>query len=91
MNITSHAQQRLKQRGFKPKDLNLIIKHGTETADGYFLRRADVRAVEQDLKRLIERLHKLEGKFVVVDGEDVITAYHPCRKREQRVMRTVAH
>lgn len=87
MNITPHAQQRFQQRGLKSEDLDLIVKHGTEITDGYFLRRTDVQAVEQSLKRLIERLYKLEGRFVVVEGNDVITTYNPTRKKKQRILR----
>ena len=91
MNITSHAQQRLQQRGLNSEDLDLIVKHGTETTDGYILRRADVHAAEQTLKRLIERLYRLEGKFIVADGNDVITAYHPTKRKKQRILRRIVH
>jgi len=91
MNITSHAKQRLQQRALNSKDLNMIIRHGTDTNDGYFLRRTDVQAIEKTLKSYIKRLKKLEGKFVVVEGNDVLTAYHPTKKKERRILRRRVH
>jgi hypothetical protein len=87
MNITAHAKQRLQQRGLNANDLELIMMHGTETSDGYFLRRANIRVVEQTLKRLIDHLYRLEGKYIVVKGDNVITAYHPSKKKRKRVLR----
>jgi hypothetical protein len=91
MNISTHAQQRLQQRGLFSGDLDLIMMHGIETRDGYFLRKADVHTAEQNLRQLIERLHKLEGKYVVIDGDDVITTYHPTKKKTQRILRKAKH
>ena len=91
MNITPHALRRLRQRGLYPEDLDLIVEHGTETNDGYFLRRIDVEAVEISQRRIIERLYKLEGKFIVVEGADVISAYHPTRKKKQKILRRRIH
>jgi hypothetical protein len=91
MNITKHAEQRLQQRGLIHSDLDMIIRHGTETKDGYILRRTDVQAIERDLKKLIERFYRLEGKHVVVEREHVITAYHPSKEKERKVLRSIKH
>jgi hypothetical protein len=87
MYISNHAQQRLQQRALNERDLDLIIAHGTETTDGYLLRRKDVAGIERELKALIECLHKLEGIFVVVKGETVVTAYYSRQKKQKAILR----
>ena len=86
MNLSIHAQQRLQQRGLSESDIDLILTHGTQTHDGYYLRQKDVKEVEQELRKVITRLTRLAGKFVVVDGDTVITAYHPGKKKGKKVL-----
>ena len=87
MNLSFHAQQRLQQRGLNDSDIDLILSHGTETSDGYYLRRKDVEEAEKELRKQINRLNRLAGKYVVVKGETVITAYHPTKRKQKRVLR----
>ena len=87
MYLSDHAQQRLQQRGLTGSDIDLILAHGTETRDGYFLRRADVEEATKRLQKLIDWIIRLEGKYVVVEGDTVITAYHPSKKKQKRVLR----
>lgn len=87
MNLSFHARQRLQQRGLTELDINLILAHGTETRDGYYLRRKDVREAEKALKKLIDQINRLVGNYVVFDGDTIITAYHPGKKTEKRVLR----
>jgi len=67
-------------------DIDLILAHGTETRDGYLLRDRDAKKVEVDLRKQIEQIHRLAGKFIVVEGETVVTAYHPGRKKLKRIL-----
>lgn len=88
MNLSFHAQQRLQQRGLSTSDLDLVLMHGTETRDGYYLRRRDVRRAERELRKLINQLNRLSGKYVIVDGDTVITTYHPGKKKQKRILRS---
>ena len=87
MNLSLHAQQRLQQRGLNGSDIDLILGYGTETSDGYYLRRRDVKEAEKELRKRINQLNRLVGKYVVVDDDTVITAYHPGKKKQKRVLR----
>ncbi len=87
MHISFHAQQRIQQRGMTESDIDLILAHGTETRDGYFLRDKDVKQAEAVLRKQIEHIHRLAGKFIVVEGETVVTAYHPGMKKQKRILR----
>lgn len=86
MFLSVHAQQRLQQRGLTEMDIDLILQHGTETRDGYYLRRRDIAEAEKEFRKLINQLTRLAGKYVVVDGDTVITAYHPGKKKQKRVL-----
>jgi hypothetical protein len=87
MNICPHAQKRLRQRGLSDADIRLIFVHGTETRDGYLLRDKDVIRAEKEMRSEICRLHRLAGKYMVSDGDTLITSYHPRRKRQKRILR----
>jgi hypothetical protein len=86
MNISDHAQKRLQQRGMSGSDIELILSHGTETNDGYLLRDQDARRAEAELRKQIEHIHRLAGKYIVVKGETLVTAYHPGRKKQKRIL-----
>jgi|SaaInlStandDraft_6_1057023.scaffolds.fasta_scaffold303153_1 hypothetical protein len=86
MHISFHAQQRIQQRGMAGSDIDLILTHGTETRDGYFLRDRDVKKAEAELRKQIEHIHRLAGKYIVVEGETVVTAYHPGMKKQKRIL-----
>ncbi len=87
MRISAHAQQRMSQRALSKNDLNLVMRYGTETKDGYYLRQRDVEHQEKELRKIISQLHRLSGKYVVADGDTVITAYHPSKPRQKRILR----
>lgn len=87
MKICTHAQQRSQQRGLSASDLNMVLMHGTQTKDGYFLRKSDVKSLEMALRKKIDQLHRLSGKYVVVDGDTVITTYHPTKKKQKKILR----
>ena len=87
MNISFHAQQRLQQRGLTGSDLDLILMYGIETRDGYYMRRRDVKEAERELRKLIGQLNRLAGKYVVVDGDTVITTYHPRKRKQKEILR----
>ena len=87
MKICFHAQQRSQQRGMSASDLKFVVMHGTQTKDGYYLCQSDVKSLEAELRKQIGQLHRLSGKFVVVDGDTVITTYHPTKKKQKKIMR----
>ena len=85
--LTTHAAVRMAQRGIMPKDAELIVLIGTEVDDGYLVREKDYQEVEYALKRMIQRFRRLVGKRLVVESGRVVTAYHPTRKCERRLLR----
>ena len=88
LKLTPHAVVRLSQRGMADSELELIALVGTEVEGGYLVRRQDVQAVEQTVKRFLDKVRRLAGKRVVIDGERVVTAYHAGRHTERRLLRS---
>jgi hypothetical protein len=87
LTITKHAAVRMSQRGLVPRDAELIALIGTEVNDGYLVREKDYREAEHGLKLLLQRFRRLVGKRLVVKNGKIVTAYHPTRTRERRLLR----
>ena len=86
MNISNHAEIRMQQRGMLERDIQLVLDYGTETSDGIFLRRKDIKSAEHNLKKMLQRLNRLAGSYVVLDGENIVTAYRPDAWRAKRIL-----
>ena len=86
LKITDHARTRLPQRNIKEEDVAIILNLGTETRDGVVMTNSDVRGAVEPLKRQIERIERLTNTYLVTDGEVLITAYRPGRRKLKRVM-----
>ena len=87
LSFTHHAVVRLSQRGLSAGDVDLIVLLGSETPDGYLVQDHDCAALEATLKRLLNKVQRLKGKRVVVQGERLVTAYHATPKEQRRLRR----
>ena len=85
--LTSHATTRLSQRGFRTEDIDLIQQIGTVVEDGFIVRKSDCRALQQELKRLSDRIGRLSGARVVLAGGNVLTVYRAEKATERRLLR----
>ena len=88
LNRTRHAILRMSQRAIGLDDIELVESIGTEVEGGYLVRRKDVQAFEQRLKKLGDWARRLEGKRVVVKDDIVVTAYHAQKGKERRLLRS---
>jgi len=87
LNSTTHAVARMSQRGIRADDLELIQEIGTEVEGGYLVLEKDFQAYDCQLKRMRERVRRLVGKRVVVEGDRVLTAYHAEARKQRRLIR----
>lgn len=76
----------MQQRGLKQADADLIMEFGTAVDSGYILKRKDVDTLEHDLRRLLARLHRLAGSYIVSDGDTVITAFRATPAQQRRLI-----
>ena len=87
MKHSKHALVRMQQRSFKTNDLDVVMQYGTESKDGYILRKKDVARIEGQLRTMISTLHRLEGKYVVAAEDTFVTCYHPTASRQKQILR----
>ncbi len=87
MQVAAHAVTRMAQRGINESDVRLIMSLGTEVEGGYLARDKDFARFEHLLKQLRNNVRRLVGKRIVMKNGALITAYHPTKPEEQRIMR----
>lgn len=75
--VTAHADARLRQRGYRAEDLDLILSLGTEGAEGVVLTNADAQREINRMKRHIHRLERLRGTAVIMADGTVVSVYRP--------------
>ena len=81
LHITHHAQARMRQRGFREVDLDLILSVATAIADDAFLlTEQDAARAIRDRKREIQQIERLRGSKVIIEGNTLITLYHTAPK-----------
>ncbi len=87
LHLTRHAEGRIRQRGVRERDLDLMIEHGTLTDDGVLLTRRDVAAAISEHRRAIAQLERLKGTALILDGATVLSVYRPDREKSRRMLR----
>ena len=86
--LTHHAQQRMRQRGLRDPDIQLVLECGTQAPHGrVMLRDRDVDREITECKRRIQRLEKLRRVVVVCEDSSVVTCYHAHGPAGRRTLR----
>jgi hypothetical protein len=89
--MTRHAHERIPQRGYQETDVELVMSHGTQTSEGYLLRRRDVAQADRETPKTdLKRLPRLVGTFVVVQDGNVISIMRARRWKEKNLLRKSA-
>lgn len=91
VHLSRHADQRLRQRALRERDVALILASGTDLGDGRIVLQAvDAQRAIAERKREIERLQHLRGAIVVARDERLVTAYRADTERRKRRLRQAA-
>ncbi|HJO24557.1 MAG: hypothetical protein QF890_10130 [Myxococcota bacterium] len=77
LQLTAHALSRLRQRGHRERDLDLVADFGTATDGAIVLTRNDVARAVAECRRLIGNLERLSGTAVFTAGPRVKTVFRP--------------
>ena len=86
---TRHGETRMRQRGMRNGDADLILACGTQVEDEtWLLRERDVCRKIEALKREIRALERLKNHKVVVRDGRIVTAY---LSRPSDLKRTLRH
>ncbi len=86
--VTDHAAIRMAQRGLSLGDAELAALIGTEVDDGYLVLAKNCKKLESELKALLDRVRRLQGKRLVTANGRIVTAYQASRWNERRLLRS---
>ena len=85
---TRHAESRMRQRGTRTGDEELVLEFGTQIDDEtWFLRDRDVKQALVNMKRTMQRLSRLSCRKVVLRGDRIITSYRSRPGDQKRTLR----
>jgi hypothetical protein len=85
--VTRHGIERLRQRGYRKTDLDLILEEGTPAGNAVLLTDRDVAEQVAECRRRIRQLQRLRGTAVVLAGDRVLSVYRPNRRKLKRFLR----
>ena len=85
--VTDHAALRMAQRGMSMRDAELAALIGTEVDDGYLVLAKNCKKLESELKALLDRVKRLQGKRLVTANGRIVTAYSASKRRVRRLVR----
>lgn len=86
--LSNHAEARMRQRGVRISDLELILGCASEIGeDIYFLSRKDADREIRRRKHEIQALQRLQGQKIVVADDTVVTCYRSRRRDQKRMLR----
>jgi hypothetical protein len=85
--VTDHATIRMAQRGMSLRDAELAVLIGTEVDDGYLVLAKNCKKLESELKALLDRVRRLQGKRLVTANGRILTAYYASKRRARRLRR----
>jgi hypothetical protein len=88
LNVSRHAVVRLAQRSLSVEDVDFIMMIGTEVEDGFVVLDRDVNALGAELRSCLQRIERLKGKRLVIEGNRLITAYRAKAATERRLLRS---
>ena len=88
LSLTRHAEARMRQRGLRDTDLDLLLAAATPLAnDAWLMTNAATDREIARRKREIEQLQRLRGCKLVIAGDVVITICHTRQATQRQVLR----
>ena len=89
-SMTYHAQVRCGPRSIREQDRDLVVKHGTQRncyvdVTEYNFTSKDFNDRVAEIKREIDKLHKLQGTVIrVSDDGDIVTVFRQPAKKPSK-------
>ena len=85
VSITRHAADRMRQRGIRESNLNIILELAEEIRpDVYFLSDKAAHQEIQRLKQRIRKIEKMKGVVVVISNGRIVTTYKSIKGGKHR-------
>ena len=88
VRLSQHADKRIRQRGLRECDIDVILSAGSPVGDdSHMLLDQDVDRTVRCLKREIAALERLRGCRAVLQSDKLITVYRPSKRTDKRLLR----
>ena len=87
IEMTRHAETRIRQRGIDQEDVNLIIEFGTRTNEGYVLLKKDVQKIEKLTKKLVQDLYRRVNTAVIEQGGMILSIYRLGKSKRRKMLK----
>ena len=84
--MTSHADQRIRQRGRRESDVKFVIDYGTICKWGVLLSKKDKAELICKAKKIIDLATRLEGTFLACDGDTVMTVFRATKNQQSQIL-----
>ena len=87
---TEDVLVRCQQRGIRETDLDIIVKYGTQTPDGFLVTGRDIAKYEQNpekCKKISDRLSKLNRTFLPANDNTAKTIFRASKKQMRKQTR----
>jgi len=85
--VSFHAQQRLRQRGFQDADLDRMRRYGEAFDDGFLMSNRSIDEHIKELKSEIQHLERLKDTVLIEQDNTIVTIYRSDRRRQRRILR----
>ena len=86
--LTKHADVRIRQRGLRDDDINLVLLTASSIGpDAYMLTAQDAAREIARRKHEIQTLERLKGCKLVVEGDSIISCYHADANAQKKTLR----
>ena len=86
IGLTRHAEARLRQRGLRERDVEFILRFGTDSGDRVILSAQDVQRIIMEAKRMIAMAERLVNKTIVATDGEIITIFHANQREQHRLL-----
>lgn len=86
MVLSAHAEKRMQQRGRRPREIDFVLEHGTETVAGMLLTERDAAKLEQEARQIIEMAQRLRNVLVPYEGRTIKTVFRASRVQQRRLL-----
>jgi hypothetical protein len=85
--LTRHARVRLRQRGLRERDVEVVLRYGVAGGEAVVLTRKAAAAAVAELRRSIAQIERLRGAAVFTREAAVVTLFRPSAEQIRRLLR----
>ena len=90
IELTKHANDRLRQRAFQKDDIELLLNCASAISDdSYLMMNQDIEREIRIMKHKIQRLEHLRGAKLVCTNGKIVTLVRTCKKNRKHLLKAI--